>query len=175
MGDVRIATMFVRDFPLLYIFRNTDVGYAMARVGSTHSHIDDIDCVSRPHHPLVEDRNVHVELVKIDILLIVHADQVMKGMTGNGKHRLQIAFCVIKTVKKMNPSRPGCRAAHSNPAGVFGISNRCKRGSFFVADLYEFQLVLMSSECFEETVHSIPGKAKNRIHSPLNQALNDEN
>jgi hypothetical protein len=47
------------------------------------------------HDAFVENRNIHEQLVEVDILLVVHTDQVMEGMARDRKHRLAVALCVV--------------------------------------------------------------------------------
>ena len=75
------------------------MGHAALSIGGAHCHVHDVDRMRRPHDALIEYGYVHVQFVEIDILLVVHADKVMKGMPGNGKHRLLVALGVIEAVE----------------------------------------------------------------------------
>ena len=74
--------------------------------------IHNVHRVRRAHNPLVKYRDIHEELVEIDILLVVHTDQIVKGMSGDGEYRLAIAFGIVESVQQMNAARPG-RGAHT--------------------------------------------------------------
>ena len=97
--------------PLLYVLRHRDVRYRAPSKRRFDRFIDDVVHVGRTHDPLVERGDVHEELVEIDILLVVHADQVVESMSRNCEHGLAIALRVIQTVQQMNASGPGCRQA----------------------------------------------------------------
>ena len=65
------------------------------------------------HDALVEDRDIHEQLVQIDVLLIVHADQVVERVSGDREHRLLIALRVVEAVEQMNA--PGPEVAQHTP------------------------------------------------------------
>ena len=44
--------------------------------------VDDINQVRGAHYALVVRRHIHKQLVEIDILLIVRADQIVERVTG---------------------------------------------------------------------------------------------
>ena len=55
--------------------------------------------MSWAHDALIVSGHIHEQLVEIDILLIVGANQVMKSMARDGEHREAVAFSVVKTIK----------------------------------------------------------------------------
>ena len=69
---------------------DADVRDTMAPVRGAHGHVDHIDRMRRADHPLVGDRHVHKQLVEIDVLLLMHADEIGEGVTRDGEDRLQI-------------------------------------------------------------------------------------
>lgn len=61
--------------------------------------VDHVDDVRRPHDALVVGRDIHEELVEINVLLVMRADQIVEGMTGDCEHWLAIAFRIIQAVQ----------------------------------------------------------------------------
>ena len=147
---------------------------AAAAIGRAHRHVDHIDRMSRAHDALVEDRNVHVKLVEIDVLLVIHADQVVKSVPGDGEHRLQIALGVIETIEQVNAAGTGCGAAYAEAAGVFRVADSGEGRGLFMPHLDEAKLVLMGAQRLEETVHAVAGKSEDGIHAPLDEPFNDQ-
>ncbi len=80
--------------------------HTLPPVRGAHRHIHHVHRVRGAHHPLVEYRYIHEQLVEIDVLLVVHADQVAEGVAGNGEHRLLIALRVIESVQQMHAAGP---------------------------------------------------------------------
>src|SRR6185437_10302063 len=169
--DVRGRTLVLRLRPLLNILGYRDMTDSSASQRSLDCLVDDVDEMGWTHHPLVVGGDIHIQLVEIDILLIVSADQVVKGMARNGKDRLQVAFCVVETVQKMNASGTGGREAHSETSGELGVAAGGEGGRLFVSHLDEPHLVLVRAQSLEDAVNAISRKTKNGIDSPLDQPL----
>src|ERR1041384_1840570 len=62
----------------------------------------------------------------------------------------------------------GARGGHADaePARVFGVTAGGESGRLFVSDLDELDLLLMSSERFEDAVDAIAGKTEDRVNAP---------
>lgn len=86
-------------------------------------------------------------------------------MPSDGKHRLQVALCIIKSVEQMHTTWARGGAAHPKTPCVLCIAHGGEGRGLFMPHLDELQLVLMRSQRLEEPVHSISGKAKHRINS----------
>src|ERR1041384_1027117 len=67
----------------------------------------------------------------------------------------------------------GARGGHADaePARVFGVTAGGESGRLFVPDLDELDLLLMSSERFEDAVDAIAGKTEDRVNAPSHQPL----
>ena len=78
--------------------------------------------MSRTHHSLVESGDVHENLVQIDILLVMRANEVMESMAGNRQNGLAVTLRIVEPVQKVNSTRPGCCDTDTQAAGEFGIS-----------------------------------------------------
>src|SRR5438552_10770857 len=127
--------------------------------------------VGRPHHALIVDRNVYEEFVEVYVLLIVRAYKVVKGMAGDGEHRLAVALGVIPDVEQMNAARPGGCQAHSQAARELGVTHRRKGCGFLVPHLDEPDFLLAGAQGFKYAVNSISRQAKDRVYAPIYQAF----
>ena len=122
--------------------------------------IHDVDHVGRPHDALVVRGDIHEQLVQIHILLIMRSDQVVKGVTGNGEHRLAIALGVVQPIQQVNSARTRSRQAHAKPARVFGVAASRESGGFFMPNLNESDLVLPFRSDSKIPLTPSPGKPK---------------
>ena len=136
--------------------------------------IHDVDDVRGPHHALVVRRDIHKQLVQIDILLVVRSDQVVKGVAGNREHRLAIAFRIIQPVQQMDSARAGSREANTQPACVLGVTASCECGSFFVPHLNEADLFSWVRSASKIPLTPSPGKPKIVFNAPVDQSLNQQ-
>ena len=112
-------------------------------------------------------------LIEIDVLLIMRADQVMKGVSGYRKHRHAVAFRVIQTIQKMNSARSGGGDTHTQLSRVFRIAARRKSCCFLMPDLDELDFFLPCPKRLEHTVNAISRKAKNHFHSPIEEPVGE--
>ena len=107
--DVGRAAHLLGDRPLLDVLGDADVRDAAAAIGGANGHVDDVDGVRRAHDALVELGHVDEELVEIDVLLIVHADQIVEGVAGDGEHRNLVALGIVESIEQMNAAGAGSR------------------------------------------------------------------
>ncbi len=157
----------VRRFPLLDVLGDIDVGDGVLREGRFDSLVHDVVDVRRPHDPFVVGRHVREKLVEADILLIIRANEVVKGMAGDGQHRLAVALGVVEAVEQMYSAGPRSGHADAEPVGEFGITAGRKGGRLLVADLNKPQLVLIVAEGFKDGVNAISREAENGVHTPI--------
>ena len=61
--------------------------------------------VRRAHDLLVEDGHVREELQQVDLLLVVHADQVVIGLPGDRQHRGAVHLGVVEAVQQVDRAR----------------------------------------------------------------------
>src|ERR1700683_755861 len=127
--------------------------------------------VSRPHDALIEFGYVHKQLVQIDILLVVRADQIVKCVARDGQHRLAVTLRVVKTIQKVYATRARGSDAHSKPARILRVTAGGEGCGFFMPYLDELDFPLVRAQGFEDTVYTIARKAKNRVHAPPDQPL----
>src|SRR5690242_20772587 len=123
--------------------------------------------MSRPHDPLVVDRDVHKQPIERDILLCVRTNQIMELKASDSQHGLAVQLGVVETVEQVNSSRSGCCQTNAQFPGELRVTARHKCGSFLMSHLNETDLVLGFSERFNEAVDSIAGKAEDRVDAPI--------
>jgi hypothetical protein len=99
------------------------------------------------------------------------ADEVVKGMPGDGEHGLAIALGVVEAVEQVNTARSGSRHADAQPAGVLGVAAGREGRRLLVPHLDVLELVLVLAPGLEDAVDAIAGQAENRVHASFQQAL----
>ena len=82
----------------LEVDRDGEVGHAAPCQGCAAGEMRHVFHVRRAHHALVEDANIHEELVEGNILLREGADQVVKLQAGDGENGGAIELRVIESV-----------------------------------------------------------------------------
>ena len=119
------------------------MGHAAIAERVLDGRIHDVVDMHWPHDALVVDGNIHKDFGQIDILLIVGANQVMKGMPRDRQHRLIVHLGVIETVEQMDATRARGRQTDAQPSGILGVA-ACREGRrFLVSHLDESYLVLV--------------------------------
>ena len=169
MRNVALRALALFDFLFLQIDRKGDVGNAAIRKRGAAGQIGDVFHVGRAHDALVEDGDVHEELVERDVLLRIGADQVVKLQAGDRQHRLAVELGVVESVQQMNAARTRGRQANAELAGELRISAGHEGGGFFVAHLNEADLVLVRAQRLHDSVDAIAGKPENDFHAPVDQ------
>ena len=155
-------------------FGNVDVRDAARGQRGLDGLVDDVDDVGRPHDPLVVGGDVHEQLVEVDVLLVVRADQVVEGVAGDRQHRLAVALGVVEAVEQVDAARPGRGQADAQPAGVLGVAAGGERGGLLVPHLDEADLVLVRAQRLEDAVDAVAGEAEDRVHAPVDQPLDQQ-
>ncbi len=161
-----------RHLPVLHIRGDADVAHAAPGQGSAAGDVRDDAHVRRPHHALVVDRDVLEERQLVDLLLIVRADQIVVGLTGQRDDRNLIQLGIVEPVQKMD--RPGTRGRHAaaQPASVLGVGSRHESCRFLVAHLDEADLVRVLAKRFHDSVDAVARQAKDRVDAPTMDRLN---
>src|SRR4029078_9719259 len=92
-----------------------------------------------------------------------------KGMRVNRQHRLAIAFGIIKSIQKMNPT--GTRRSHADAEtpSVLGIAAGGEGRCLLVAHLNKSDFLLVRPQRLEETIYTVTRESKNGINVPLNE------
>ncbi len=136
--------------------------------------VDDVLDVRWTHDPLIVLGDVHVELVEIDVLLIVSADQIVERVAGDGEYRLAIALRVVQAVEEMDAARSRGREADAEASGVLGVAAGGEGSCLLVADLNEGDFLPTFSQRLEDAVDAVAGQAEDGVHAPSNEAVDQQ-
>ena len=139
--------------------------------GRPAGHVDQGLGVHRPVGLLVEDGHVLEEPQQVDLLLVVHAHEVVIRLTGDGQHRRPVHLGVVEAVEQVDRPRAAGGDADAQPPGVLGVGARVERGGLLVADLDEPDPVFDHPEAFHEPVDPVAGQAEDRVDSPVRQPI----
>src|ERR1043165_114162 len=160
--------------PILYVLRNGDVRDAAACERRLDGFVQDIVDVRGPHHALVIDRDIHKKFIQVNVLLVMRADHIVKGVSRNGEDGLAVTLGVVESVQEVYASGAGSGKTDAQASSVFGITAGCKSGSFFMTHLNKLYFVLPRSQGFKNSVHAVAWKSEDRIHAPVDEPL-DQN
>ena len=169
-GNVRRRALAL-GIPVLNVLGDRDMRDGAIAERGLDRFVHDIDDMIRSGNTLVVGGDIHVELVEIDVLLVVGADQIMKRVARDGEHGLPVAFRIVEAVEQMNAAGPGRRKAHAETAGVFCIAAGGEGCGLFVPDLDKSDLFLIRPQRLENSIHAIAGKTENRFDAPLDEAF----
>ena len=165
--NIARGTLTFLEFLFLEVDWKGNMGHTAVSVCHATREIGDVFHVGWTHDPLVENCDIHEELVESHVLLGVGSDQVMELQPSDREHRLSVEFCVIEPVEQMNS--PGTRSCQtdSHLAGEFGIPTGHERGGFLVANLYKSNLLLMRTKRLHNPVDSITREPEDDFHTPI--------
>ena len=147
-------------FPVLNVLGNGDVRDAAVGERGLDRLVDDIVHVRRPHHALVVDGDVHEQLVEIHVLLVMGADQIVKGVAGDRQHRLAVELRIVKSVQQVNAAGAGGREADAQASGEFGVAAGGERGGFLMPHLDELHLSWCVRKASKMPLMPSPGNPK---------------
>src|SRR5438552_16528946 len=99
--------------------------------------VRDVFDMCRSHDARVVLRDVHEQLVELDVLLRVGADEVVKWHPGDREHRLSVELRVVEAVQKMNTAGPGCREADAETSRELRVAARHEGRGLFMTQLHE--------------------------------------
>ncbi len=102
--------------------------------------------MGRTHDPGVIDADIREQLVELDILLSVRADQVMKLHAGDGEYRRTVELGVVQAVQQMDAAGSGRRQADAEPVGELGIAARHECRCLLVPGLHEADRLLPGAQ-----------------------------
>ena len=130
--------------------------------------------MSRSHDPLVIRSDIHKDLVERHVLLIMRADQVMKGVAGDCQDGLAIEFGVIETVQQMQPARSRRRETDPKFVRKLCITTGSEGSRFFMTDLDDGNGISMHTQGFINTVNAVARQTKNGIDAPIDQSFDQQ-
>src|SRR5207245_8952464 len=76
--NISLGALAIFEFVFLKVDRNRDVRNSTIGKSSSAGEINDVYYMSRAHHALVVNRNVHKELIEGDVMLRARANQILK-------------------------------------------------------------------------------------------------
>jgi hypothetical protein len=93
----------------------------------------------------------------------------VKGVSGNSQNRMAVAFGIIESIQKMNPT--GTRRSHADAEtpSVLCITAGGEGRCLFVPNLNKSDFLLVRPQRLEETIYTVTRKSKNGINVPLNE------
>src|SRR5437660_7353768 len=145
---VSFGLFVVSERLLLEIDGESDVGDATKGEGRPARRIDERHDMLRAHYLLVVNRDVLEKRKQVDFVLIMRADQVVVGLTGNGENGRTVELRVVQPVEQVNRARTRGGEANAEPPRVFCVSARHESSGLFVADLDERHPVLPRAQRF---------------------------
>ncbi len=151
-GNVALGSS--TDFVVLHIDGNRNVRDTAIAEGGATGHADNALDVRGAHHPHVVVRDVHEDLIELDVLLRVRADEIVE-------------LCVVQSVEQVNASRPGGGKTHAQPAGELGVPARHERGGLLVANLDEPDAIGARPERLHDAVDPVSRQSKDRVYAPI--------
>src|SRR5665213_12381 len=172
--DVYARPVLVAHLPFLNVLGDGDVNDRASRQRRLDRLVHHVVHVRRSHDALIERRDVHEQLVEVDVLLVVHAYQIVKRVARNGEHRLAIALGIVESVEQMDAARPGRRETYTQSARVLGIAACSERSRLLVSHLNERDLLLPGAQRLEDAVDPVTGKSENRVNAPCDEPFDEE-
>ena len=136
--------------------------------------IGDAAHVRRPHDALAIGGNIGENSVQIDVLLGVGADQIVKGVAGDGQDGLVVHLCVVKPVEQMDAAGTGGGQADAELPGVFGVGAGHEGGGLLVSHVNEADLLLALAQRFHDAVDSVAGKSEDDFDAPVHKGIDQD-
>src|SRR5579872_1248972 len=155
----------------LHVRGNRDVSYASRSQRGPDCQIGYALDVGAVLDSIVINSDVDEELVQRHVLLRKGADQIAVLESGDRQNGGMIHLRVIKSVEKMNASRPGSCDTHTKPAGELGIGACHESRSLFVPDVNEADPVFLFAESFEDSIDAITRQSKHGVNAPRKEPL----
>ena len=128
-------------------------------------------------HISTNSRDVLVERLQVDLLLVVRAERRALLLADDREHRHVVELRVVEAVQQVHGARAGRRHADADlvGAGELRVAARHERGHLLVARLDELgpALLLRAVERAEEGVDPVARVAVDALDPPLAQALQD--
>ena len=114
-----------------------------------------------------------IMLNKIDILLIMGPNQVVKRMSRDRQHWLSLTLGVIQAIEEMNSARSQGGEANTETPRVLCVPARSERGSLLVPDLNEPDLGFARPQSFKDSIHAVAGESKNYFDAPIDEPFDE--
>jgi hypothetical protein len=111
----------------------------------------------RRHQPLVVGGDVLEQVILVDVLQVMRADQIVIGHPGDRQHRRAVDLRIVKTVEQVHRPRRRGREHDAEPAGEFGVAAGGQRRGFIVSAMDKADLVLGAAQRFDKTIDAVAG------------------
>ena len=172
-GNVSLRA-FTLDLTVLQVDRKRDVRDAAIEQRRPAGEVRHVLDVRRSHDAHAVFRDVHEDLVELDILLRVRPDQVVVGHSGDCEHRLPVELRIVQTVQQVDAAGSGGGDTDAEAAREFGIPACHECGSFFVPHLNEAHGIALLPERLHDPVDAVTWQAKDCVDAPFLKNV-DEN
>jgi hypothetical protein len=153
----------------LDVVRHGDVRHGAARVGVANGQVHHRRNLRRVVDHLVVCRDVLVQLVHRDFLLVPGAEDRGLLRAGDGQHRHVVELGVVQAVQQVDPARPGGGQAHAELTGGLGVRGGHECGGLLVVDEDEPDLVLVPPQALHDPVDAVAGNPEHGIDAPFGQ------
>src|SRR5947209_15421926 len=100
--NISLGALAIFEFVFLKVDRNRDVRNSTIGKSSSAGEINDVFYMSRAHHALVVNRNVHEELIEGDVLLRARANQIVKLQSSDGYDWLMVELGIVEAAQQVN-------------------------------------------------------------------------
>ena len=131
-----------RHILLLEVHWKGDVRDAAISERRAAGEIGDVAHVRGAHDADVVLRDVDEQLVELDVLLGMRADQIVERHAGDRQDRRAVELGVIQAVQEMDAAGTGGGEADAQPARKLRIRARHERRGFLVTHLDKADLIL---------------------------------
>ncbi len=171
--DIALEALPVGRRHRLDVDRDRNMADGAMRQGIAAGEIDDVLDMLRRHEPLVVGGHILKEVILVDVLQVMRADQVVIGHPGDRQHRGAVDLRIVKPVEQVHRAGGRGRENDTEPAGEFGVaaSSQCRR--FLVPAVDKADAVLGSAQGFDKAVDAVAGQSENGVDPPLGKDRDD--
>ena len=138
--------------------------------GQVHHVLD----VLWPHHALVVEREVREQVVGVEVLEVVGADQVVVCHPADREQRRAVHTRVEQAVGQVDRAGTGGGEADAELAGELRVAHGRHRTDLFVAHVDVADPVVARAERLHEAVDPVARKAEDGVHAPLAEPLDEQ-
>jgi hypothetical protein len=157
----------------LQIDRHCDMRHAAIAERAAARELGHVLNVARAHDAVVIDARIRKQLVELDILLRIGADQIVVLKTGDGEHRLTVELRVVEPVEQVDAAGPGGRQADAEAAGPLGVAAGHEGGGLFVTHLHEADRIEMGAQRLHDAVDAVARQPEHDLDTPVDQGVHE--
>ena len=123
------------------------------------------------HDALVVQRERAEELIRVEILQVARADQVVVAHTADRQERCLLESSIEQAIEHVDGTGRGGREAHSEATREFRVPDGGHGADFLVPDVDVPHTVLGLVERLHEAVDAVSRQAKDGVDSPIDQPV----